>query len=60
MATYVTLIRWTQKGIENVKESPARFDAAKKIFQAMGCQGKKFLYGDRPVRHGHDLRSAGR
>ena len=36
MATYITLIRWTQKGMENIKESPARLDAAKKVFQAVG------------------------
>lgn len=36
MPTYVTLFRWTQKGIENVKDSPARLDAAKKSFAAAG------------------------
>jgi uncharacterized protein with GYD domain len=42
MATYITLLRWTQKGIENVKESPDRLDAAKKAFQAMGAELKEF------------------
>ena len=42
MPTYITLIRWTQKGIENVKESPARLDAAKKAFQAVGGEVKDF------------------
>ena len=36
MPTYITLLRWTQKGAENVKQSPARLDAAKKAFQAAG------------------------
>lgn len=36
MPTYVTLYQWTQKGIENVKESPERLDAAKKAVEAMG------------------------
>jgi uncharacterized protein with GYD domain len=36
VATYITLLRWTQKGAENVKQSPARLDAAKKAFQAAG------------------------
>ncbi len=42
MATYITLIRWTQKGIENVKESPARLDAVKKAYKAMGAELKEF------------------
>jgi uncharacterized protein with GYD domain len=36
MPTYITLYNWTQKGIENVKESPARLDAAKQDVEAMG------------------------
>lgn len=27
MPTYITLIRWTQQGVEKVKESPARLAA---------------------------------
>ena len=42
MPTYITLIRWTQKGIENVKESPTRLDEAKKAFQAVGAEIKDF------------------
>lgn len=36
MPTYVTLLRFTQKGVENIKDSPARLDAAKKAFAALG------------------------
>lgn len=36
MPTYVTLYNWTQSGIENIKESPARLDAAKEAVQALG------------------------
>ena len=36
MPAYITLCNWTQKGIENVKDSPARLDVAKKAFQAAG------------------------
>jgi len=43
MATYITLINWTQKGMENIKESPARLDAAKKAFQAVGGEIKDFF-----------------
>jgi len=42
MGTYMTLIRYTQKGVENVKEAPARLDAAKKAFQAMGAELKQY------------------
>jgi uncharacterized protein with GYD domain len=37
MATYITLVRWTQKGIENIREGPSRLDAAKETFQTMGA-----------------------
>jgi uncharacterized protein with GYD domain len=33
MPNYISLIRWTQKGVENVKESPARLE--KEVIQ---CQ----------------------
>ena len=36
MATYISLINWTEEGIKNVKESPQRFDAFKKALQAAG------------------------
>jgi uncharacterized protein with GYD domain len=42
MPTYVTLFRWTQKGIENVKVSPTRLDAAKEIFRQAGGELKSF------------------
>ena len=42
MPTYITLLRWTQQGIENVKQSPARLDAAKQAFRAMGAELKTF------------------
>jgi uncharacterized protein with GYD domain len=36
MPAYITLCHWTQKGIENVKDSPARLELAKKAFKAAG------------------------
>ena len=42
MPTYILLVSWTHKGIENVKESPSRLDAAKRAFQAVGAQLKEF------------------
>jgi len=42
MPTYVSLLRYTQKGAENMKESPARLDAAKKLFQSLGAELQSF------------------
>ena len=42
MATYISLLSFTQQGVENIKESPARLDAAKQAFQAMGAELKEF------------------
>jgi len=36
MPTYITLIQFTQQGIGNIKESPARLDAAKAGIEAAG------------------------
>ncbi len=43
MPTYVSLLRYTEQGIKNIKESPARLDSAKKAFQAAGGELKQFL-----------------
>ena len=40
MATYISLLHYTQDGAKNIKESPARLDGAKKIFQSMGAELK--------------------
>ena len=42
MATYIVLARYTQKGMENIKQSPARLDTAKKAFECMGVGLKEF------------------
>ena len=42
MPTYICLARWTSKGIENIKESPSRLDAARTLFQSMGLILKDF------------------
>ena len=42
MPTYVTLINYTQKGIENMKESPKRLDTAKELFKSMGGELKAY------------------
>jgi uncharacterized protein with GYD domain len=40
MAHYIGLLQWTQQGVEKVKESPARLDAARQAFASMGVTFK--------------------
>jgi uncharacterized protein with GYD domain len=42
MPTYITLFQWTQKGIENVKDSPKRLDKAKEAIKAAGGKMQAF------------------
>jgi len=42
MPTYIVLLNYTQQGIQKIKESPARLDAAKKAFKAMGAELKQW------------------
>ena len=42
MATFITLLSWTQKGIENVRDGPDRLDAARKVFRELGGEIKSF------------------
>ena len=40
MATYLMLLNWTDQGIKTVRESPKRFDAAKKLAKDHGGEIK--------------------
>src|SRR5512146_987092 len=42
MATYISLVRYTEQGIRAIKESPNRLDMTKKMFQAAGGELKQF------------------
>ena len=42
MAHFVILLRWTQKGIEHVKDSPARFEHFKETVEAVGGEMLSF------------------
>ena len=42
MATYITLIQYTDQGIKNVKDSPKRLDDGRKAFQQAGATIKEF------------------
>ncbi len=38
MPTYITLYKWTEQGIKNIKDSPARIEASIKAAEAMGAK----------------------
>ena len=42
MPTYVTLLNFTQQGIENIKEGPARLETARQAISAAGGELKAF------------------
>lgn len=42
MPTYVTYLRYTQKGMENIKGGTTRLDKAKEAIKAAGGQFKSF------------------
>jgi uncharacterized protein with GYD domain len=42
MATYIILFNFTQKGIKEIKDSPARVTAAKEIIRKMGGEVRAF------------------
>ena len=42
MPTYITLGRWTQQGIEKIRESPARLEAFKQLVKSAGGEVKAF------------------
>ena len=42
MVTYILLLNWTDQGIKNVKDSPKRLDAVKKLAKDMGGEVKSF------------------
>lgn len=40
MPTYLSLMHWTKEGLEKVKDSPARLDAARKAIEPLGAKIK--------------------
>ena len=42
MATYIMLSRFTEQGVQTIKDGPARLDAAKQALQRLGAQLKDF------------------
>jgi uncharacterized protein with GYD domain len=44
MATFVTLFNLTPQGIQNIRESPNRLEAAKKLVRSCGGEMKAFYF----------------
>jgi len=44
MATYITLLRYTQQGITTIKDAPGRIDAARKAYRALGAELKALTW----------------
>jgi len=42
MGRYIALTNWTDQGIRNVKDSPGRLDAARKLAKKCGCDIRDF------------------
>ncbi len=42
MPTYIALLKWTPQGLQSVKNSPTRLEAARKGFEAAGAKMKEF------------------
>ncbi len=42
MPTYISLINYTDQGVRNIKDSPKRLDAAKKLLKDLGGEFKQF------------------
>ena len=43
MPKYVVLLKWTGQGMKNVKDSPARVDAARRMIEAAGGKMDTYL-----------------
>lgn len=44
MLTYISLMKWTAKGIENIQEAPQRTEEAIKLLEEMGGKLIGFYY----------------
>lgn len=42
MATYISLIQYTQQGMQKIKESPSRLDQVRKAYEAAGAKLRDF------------------
>jgi len=42
MPTYIAMLKWTSQGLQEIKNSPSRLDAARKGFEKFGVKMKEF------------------
>jgi len=42
MATYITLLNYTEQGLKTIKESPSRLEKARQLLKSMGGDLKSF------------------
>ena len=42
MATYITLLKYTEQGLKTIKESPSRLEKAKQLLKSLGGELKSF------------------
>jgi uncharacterized protein with GYD domain len=42
MPTYIAMLQWTSQGLQEIKQSPSRLDAARRGFDALGVRMKDF------------------
>ena len=42
MATYITLLKYTEQGIKAIKESPSRVEKARQLLKSLGGELKSF------------------
>ena len=42
MPTYIAMLKCTSQGLQKIKQSPSRLDAARKAFEAAGAKMKDF------------------
>ena len=43
MPTYMIMSKWTQQGLQNIKQSPSRLDAGRKAMEAAGVKMTHFF-----------------
>ena len=60
MPTYISLIRFTQKGVETIREGAKRLDTAKQAFRDAGAELKAFYLITGQYDCGGDLGGAER
>jgi uncharacterized protein with GYD domain len=38
MPAYIAMLKWTPQGLQNIKQSPSRLDAARRAFESAGVK----------------------